>query len=243
MIGNVRRMVVVWLLLGASAVAGAAPGPGGFTFSPPPGWIDISRGAPEAQRQNAPPGLLAQADNPSMSFVAYEPGSEEDGFIENMNAVVETGKRPPLMTPAGLVELEKVLESELGKQGLTYRSLKMEVVKIGGVTAGRLLGELKLPSGAVNLVQFAMPGDNAHTTLTFTTTPDKLAHYEPMFDAAAQATRGLVEPRSSSIGDSALRGALIGGIAGGIGALIAGLVKRRKRAAAAAARPPVSGPG
>jgi hypothetical protein len=240
MIGNVWKTVVVGLLLGASATAGAAPGPGGFTFSPPPGWIDISRGAPEAQRQKAPPGLLAQADNPAMSFVAYEPGSEDDNFIENMNAVVETGKRPPLMTPAGIAELEKVLEAELGKQGLSYRSLKMEVVKIAGVTAGRLVGELKLPSGQVSLIQFAMPGENAHATLTFTTTPDKLAHYEPMFDAAAQATRGLVEPRSSSIADSALRGAIIGGIAGGIGALIAGLVKRRKRAAqAAAARPPL----
>ena len=52
------------LLLGAVAAAGAETGAGGFTFSPPPGWIDISRGAPEAQRQKAPPALLAQADNP-----------------------------------------------------------------------------------------------------------------------------------------------------------------------------------
>jgi hypothetical protein len=160
--------------------------------------------------------------------------SADDGFVENMNAVVETGKRPPLMTPAGLAELVKMLEGELGKQGLTYRSVKMEIVKIGGVTAGRLVGELKLPSGLVNLVQFAIPGERAHATLTFTTTPDKLSHYEPIFDAAAQATRGAVEPRSSSIAAMALRGAIIGGVAGGLAALILGLIKRRKRAADAA---------
>jgi len=222
--------VSLGILLGSVAVAGAESGTGGFTFSPPPGWIDISRGAPEAQRQKAPPALLAQADNPSMAFVAYDPTSGDDGFLENMNAVVETGKRPPLMTQAGLAELVKMLEGELGKQGLTYRSLKMEVVKIGGVTAGRLVGELKLPSGIVNLVQFAIPGERAHATVTFTTTPDKLAHNEPIFDAAAQATRGAVEPRSSSIAAMAVTGAIVGGIAGCIAALILGLIKRRKRA-------------
>jgi hypothetical protein len=247
-VGNVRivaktAVVSLGLLLAARAAA-AEPGAGGFTFSPPPGWIDISRGAPEAQRQKAPPALLAQADNPGMAFVAFEPASgDDDGFVENMNAVVETGKRPPLATREGLVELEKMLETELGKQGMTYRSLKMEIVKVGGVTAGRLVGEMKVPNGLVNLVQFAIPGKQSHATLTFTTTPDKLAHYEPIFDAAAQATLGAVEPRAgSSITDSAIRGAIIGGIAGGIGALIAGMMKRRRRAAVAA-RPPASGPG
>ena len=234
-IGKVWKTAAINLALllgaGATVAAGAGPDTGGFTFSPPPGWIDISRGAPEAQRQKAPPALLAQADNPSMAFVAFDPMSDDDGFVENMNAVVETGKRPPLMTPTGLTELAKMLETELGKQGMTYRSLKKEVVKIGGVTAGRLVGELKLPSGVVNLVQFAIPGERAHATLTFTTTPDKLSHYEPIFDAAAQATRGAVEPRSSSIAAMAVRGAIIGGIAGGIAALVLGLVKRRKRAA------------
>lgn len=244
-VGNVGRTVVVslGLLLAAGGAAGAETGAGGFTFSPPPGWIDISRGAPEAQRQQAPPALVAQADNPGMAFVAFDPASGDDGFVENMNAVVETGKRPPLATPEGLVELEKMLETELGKQGMTYRSLKMEVVKVGGVTAGRLVGEMKVPNGLVNLVQFAIPGKQSHATLTFTTTPDKLAHYEPIFDAAAQATLGAVEPRAgSSIKDSAIRGAIIGGIAGGIGALIAGMMKRRRRAAEAS-RPPASGPG
>ena len=210
-----------------------------------PGAIDISRGAPEAQRQKAPPALVAQADNPGMAFVAFEPASgDDDGFVENMNAVVETGERPPLATPEGLAELEKALETELGKQGMTYRSLKTEVVKVGGVTAGRLVGEMKVPNGAASTWSSSRsPASSPHATLTFTTTPDKLAHYEPIFDAAAQATLGAVEPRAgSSIKDSAIRGAIIGGIAGGIGALIAGMMKRRRRAAAAA-RPPASGPG
>jgi hypothetical protein len=228
---------IVGLLIGAGAVAHA--GPGGFTFTPPPGWIDVSRGAPEAQRQKAPPALLAQADNPAIPFFAIEPDSDGDGFIENMNAVVETGKRALLATPAALAEMEKGLLAELAKQGLKYRAVKTEVVKVAGVTSGRLVGEIQAPNGPVILVQYAIPGDQAMATLTFTTTPANLAHNEPIFEAAAQTTRGAVEP--SSISASALSGAIAGGVAGGIGALIAVLMKRRRKAAPPAAPGSASG--
>jgi len=75
-----------------------------------------------------------------------------------------------------------------------------------------------------------------------TTTPDKLAHYAPIFEAAAQATRGAVEPQSSSMAAGALSGAVIGGIAGAVGAFLAVRAKR-KRQAAAPAKPSASGLG
>jgi hypothetical protein len=229
----------VGLLLVAGGIAVAEPGSGGFVFSPPPGWIDISRGAPEALRQKAPPALLAQADN--MAFVAYEPDSDADGFVENMNAVVQTGKNPPAATPELLVELTQALEKELAPQGMTYRSLKREVVKVAGVTAGRLVGELTAPNGHVNLIQYAIPGARAHAMLTFTTAPEKLAHYEPIFEAAAQATRGAVEPDArSSVALGSLSGAIVGGAAGAIGALFVLRGKRRRRDALT--KPALPGP-
>jgi len=236
-------VVIVGLLGGAAAVAHA--GPGGFTFTPPPGWIDVSRGAPEAQRQRAPGALQAQANNPDIAFFAVEPDAGDDGFVENMNAVVQTGKPALLATPAGLAEMEKTLQAELAKQGLTYRALKTEVVKVAGVTSGRLVGELKAPNGAVDLVQYAIPGDHAMATLTFTTAPANLARNEALFEAAAQATRGAVEPRRGSLLLGAiLGGAIIGGIVAGIVVLVVMLAKRKRTAVApAAAPPPGSGPG
>jgi hypothetical protein len=237
-----RRLdaVTVALMLGASAVAHA--GPGGFTFTPPPGWIDVSRGAPEAQRQKVPAALLARADNPGMAFYAVGP-SAGDGFFENMNAIVETGKRAPLATPEGLAEMEKGLQAEFAKKGVTYRGVKAEVVKVAGVTSGRLVGEAQTANGLINLIQYAIPGDNALAMVTFTSPHAKLVQNEPIFDAAVQSTRGAVEPhRGSLIAGTAIGGALVGGIAGGIGALIAVLAKRRRKTAAAAAGPG-SGPG
>ena len=197
---NARMVLVAGVALGlglaARAVAGDGTAPGGFTFSPPPGWVDVSRGAPEAQRQKAPPALLAQADK--LAFVAFEPGSEGDGFVENMNAVVQTGKRAPLPTAEGLGEVQTGLTAQFKQQGMTYTPKKLEVVKVAGVTSGRMVGEIKGPMGAIADVIYLIPGKMAYATVTFTTAPDKLAHYESIFEAAAQATRGAVEPPSAS---------------------------------------------
>ena len=229
-----RFGLTLGLFLSVIGIAAAEPGPGGFTFSLPPGWIDISRGVPEAQRRNAPPILLQQADSGQMAFVAYEPNSADDGFIENMNAVVQTGQRPPRMTNETLAEMQKALEAVVAKNGLTYRSLKAEIVKVAGVTAGRMVGEVNPPTGKVNLIQYAIPGKKSHAMLTFTTTPDKLAHFEPIFDATAQATKGAVDADAQA---SENLGMLVGAIAGGIGGAIgAGYFQRarKKRKAAAA---------
>ena len=221
--------VVLGLGLGAYAVAGADTATGGFTFSPPTGWLDVSRGAPEAQRQKAPPALLAQADK--LAFVAFEPQSETDGFVENMNAVVQTGKRAALPTPEGLAEVERGLTAQFKLQGMTYHPQKVEVVKVAGVTSGRIVGEVKGPMGGIADVIYLIPGEMAYATLTFTTTPDKLAHYEAIFEAAAQATRGAVEPASASQRTGAKVGTIIGGIVGALSAFWASRRWRRRRQA------------
>jgi hypothetical protein len=220
---------VALLLLLAARTAGA--GSGGFTFTPPPGWIDISRGAPEAQRKKAPAGLLAQADNPAIDYMAIDPANWDDGFVENMNAVVLTGKRALFPTIEGLTEMAKGIAEEAKKNGFAYRAVK----------TGRIVGEMTVQGTETKLVQYVIPGEMSQATLTFTTTPKNFAQYEPLFAASAQATVGAVEARNgSSIAGGAMGGAIAGGIGGGLAALFFGLAKRR-RAAAQKAAP--SGPG
>jgi hypothetical protein len=227
------------LSLLAARMAGAT-GTGGFTFTPPPGWIDISRGAPEEQRKKGPPGLRAQADNPAIDYAAVDPANWDDGFVENMNAVVLTGKHALLPTLDGLSEMSKGIAEEAAKNGFKYRAVKTEVVKVAGVTSGRIVGEMSVQGTDTKLVQYVIPGEMSQATLTFTTTPANFAHYEPLFDAAAQATVGAVEPRSSSIARGALAGGIAGGLGGGLAALFFALAKRRR---AAAVKPAGSGPG
>lgn len=226
------------LLVGANASAG----PGGFTFTPPTGWVDISRGAPDAQRAKAPPALRAQSDNPGIAFLAMDPEHWDDGFVENMNVVVQTGKPAFAATPATLGEVVKAIEAEATKSGLSYHLTKMDVVKVAGVTAGRLEGELKTPAVATKLVQYVLPGERSQAMLTFTTTAASFARYAPLFEASAQATVGAVEPETRSMASSAQLGAIAGAIGGAVGAMLV-LRSKRRRQLLQQAKPPGSGPG
>src|SRR5262249_21352387 len=157
------------------------------TFTPPAGWIDVSRGAPEEQRRKVPERLLAKADS-QFDYVAIDSENWDDGFVENMNVIVSTGKRPLVPTPELLAEVGKGLGAEAVTQGMSYRALKVEVVKVAGVTSGRIVGEMTRPDRVTRLVQYSIPGDLSNATLTYTTTPENFAHYEASFEASAQAT-------------------------------------------------------
>jgi hypothetical protein len=229
-----RSGLIAVALLARGAAAHAAPG--GFTFTPPPGWVDISRGTPEAERQKAPPDLLAKANNPAVAFVAVDLAYADDGFAENMTAIVQTGARPPIPTPQGLAEMVKGMEAQATQQKAAYHSSRAEVVKVAGVTSGRFVGEMKLASGVVMaLVQYAIPGERAFAALTFTTTPQNLAAYEAMFDASAQATRGAVEPQPGAAVPSSLVGILVG-VAAAVASMLAIRAKRRSHAATSGRR-------
>jgi hypothetical protein len=228
------------------ASANASAGPGGFTFTPPPGWVDVSRGAPEAQRRKAPPALRAQADNPIITFLAMDPEHWDDGFIENMNVVVQTGKNALPSTPEVLAEVAKAAAAEAAKAGLTYRTTKVEVTKVAGVNVGRLTADLTGPGVAAKQVQYMIPGDRSEAMLTYTAAPDSFARYAPLFEASAQATLGAVEPPTRSMVDSARLGGIAGAIGGALGALLVVRSKRRRqlqRRQQQAPPAPGSGPG
>jgi hypothetical protein len=222
-------LAVAWL--GASSAAHA----GGFTFTAPPGWVDISRGTPEAQRQKAPADLLAKADNKAVAFVAVDLAHADHGFAENMVAIVQTGASPPVPTPDALGDMVKGMQEQAARQQSQYHSSKAELVKVAGVTSARFVGETKSASGEVMaLVQYAIPGERAFAALTYTTTPQKLAEYEPIFHASAQATRGAVEPKPGPVVPSSVIG-ILAGLAAGIASMLAIRAKRRSHTRAPSA--------
>jgi len=225
-------LAVAWLSAGSVAHADA----GKFTFTPPPGWVDISRGAPEGQRQKTPPDLLAKADNPAVAYLAVDLAHADDGFPENMNAIVQTGANPPVPTQEGLAEMVKAMQGQAAQQHGEYRSSKAEVVKVAGVTSCRFVGEMKLASGVVtSLVQYAIPGERSFAALTFSTTPQKLVEHEPIFEASAQATGGAVEPKPGPALPSSMLGILVG-LAAAMGSMLAIRAKRRGLAKATGPR-------
>ena len=106
----------------------------------------------------------------------------------------------------------KGMQDQATQQGGSYRSIKAELVKVAGVSSVRFVGEMRQRSGMVSsLVQYAIPGERAFAALTFTTTPQKLAQNESLFEASAQATRGAIEPQpSGTLLPSWMIGVLVG---------------------------------
>jgi hypothetical protein len=214
----------------AAVLLGSRAGAASFKFRVPDGWVDLSPGAPEANFAQLPPSLSQQIKSMHLAFYAADVAHGADGFMENVNVQVEPGAAP--ITPSLLAELSSAMDDEIKKQGgqVTYRLLESALVKVGGVTSGRYVGELGMGGQIVKQVGYIIPGHEQHAILTYSTTPADFDHYRPIFDAAAQATVGAEEPLDfwQRILRRAGRGALVGGVAGGLGALVWGVRRKRR---------------
>ena len=220
---------VAAMILGAAAPGLAAPS--GFTFTAPPGWVDLSSGSPVSKDISVPPALLEQAKSGAFAFYAADVAQPNDGFIENVNAVVTTQVQPPRLTLSAIDEIEKEARDGLTKRGMSYRVLKKDIIPLGGVPMARIVAEIDGAGTQVKMIQYVITGHKAYATLTFSTTPAAFDRYEATFDTAAQATRGAVAPN-----DGELSGWLIGviaGVGGSLGAAFAIKKKANKKADAA----------
>ena len=148
-----------------------------------------------------------------------------------MNAIVQTGHGALPSTPEVLAEVAKAAAAEAAKSGFTYRATKMEVVKVAGVTAGRLTSDLTGPGVVAKQVEYLIPGDKSEAMLTYTAAPDSFARYAPLFEASAQATLGAVEAPTRSMMASAQLGSIAGAVGGAVGALLVLRAKRRRQLA------------
>jgi hypothetical protein len=200
-----------------------------FQFQVPPGWVDLSPGAPQENFSRLPPQVVKQIREGNFAFYAADIDHATDGFMENVNASVDHGTEP--VTQKLVDEMAAHMGDEVAKQApdVKLTVLEKNVVDLRGVPAGRLVIEL---SGAMRTkqVQYLLPGVDGHAVLTYSTTPEDFARYQPIFDAAAIATGGVAEPPSSlsKIGRSAWRGALIGGLVALV-MIVAGLLAKRRK--------------
>lgn len=97
-----------------------------------------------------------------------------------------------------------------------------------GVTVGRITDEATADDGkTVGRVIFLIPGEDEHAVLTYATAPAELARYEKIFDDAARATKGMVQP--PNFWQRILRGQGRGAFLVFMGAALALIILRRIR--------------
>jgi hypothetical protein len=181
----------VAIIVGAGSLAWADSG--GFTFSTPPRWLNVSPGAAAADRVRIPAAMREQVDSGKFAFYAADVDHGDDGFIASVNAIVTT-ESPPAMSAAGLDELLVSIAKPFRDTGLEYESVKTEIVPIGGVNCARLVGNIRTATDELTSLQYAIPGRGAAAILSFMSQRKTFPRYEAIFDAAARQTQGAARP-------------------------------------------------
>src|SRR4051812_47984850 len=85
-----------------------------FKFVVPPGWVDLSPGAPPENFSKLPPAVAKQIRDGGFAFYAADLDHASDGFMENVNASVDPGTEP--ITQKLVDEMAAHLGDEVQKQ-------------------------------------------------------------------------------------------------------------------------------
>jgi hypothetical protein len=162
-----------------------------FSFQLPDGWRDLSRSAPAENFRGLPPEavLAAREANADVdAFAAAIDGAEKDNAAF---MTVETYDCPGRFTDDALKALVGA-QSSFGGQDVKLDDAKL--VKIGGISAARLVLTTVASGGTqVRGLQYHVPSGGKCAAVTYITEEPAFARYLPLFEAAAQATKGLQE--------------------------------------------------
>jgi hypothetical protein len=205
-----------------------------FRFRIPDGFRDLSPGVPDATFAGLPEAIVTEAR--SGKYVAFGMDlSEEDGFYENFNAVVQSGA---LKVSEDFAREHKAqLPVEYSKLlGGPVVVVEHGISSIGGVPVVRAVFDAQNPDFPMRQMQYMIPGGNGEwAILTYTATPLTFDRYRPVFEASAAATEGAQEAKLVDFGRAGKWGVYGAGI-GLIVGLIAQLVKKRQKVAKPAPR-------
>src|SRR3954469_23641069 len=93
-----------------------------FQFSVPPGWTNVSPNLPPSELAKAPPDIVEQVKASHPAFFAADLAGRDDGFMENVNVIVDPGSAK--ITSAFLKEVVDNIGSEVKKNGALYEVLE-----------------------------------------------------------------------------------------------------------------------
>jgi hypothetical protein len=227
--GDIARFRSWFAILTAVAVflAARAAAAEPFVFAIPSGWLDLSPGAPPGNFALAPPAMVAEVKSKPFAAYAADVAHANDGFAENMNAIVNAGVMP-LVTDAFVARAKAELIANMARQGVTVNVVEATATTLAGVLVARIVGDLQLGALRIRELQYLIPGDEQYAVLTYTATPETFAEYLPVFEAAATKTRGMRVLKEGLDWGQVGRSALMGGAIGGVVTLLVKLARARK---------------
>jgi hypothetical protein len=175
-----------------TSAPGKAPGRSTLVYSIPPGWVDLSPGAPAANFAKLRPAFLAQVRSGNFELFALDKKSGE-AFEPRLFAESVAADRP--ITAIALAAYAEETRKKFIASGASAAVLKKELITIGGAVGGRVLLEKlekKEKAAAQRVLIYLIPDGDLRVSLSFVSDAATFEQHQPVFEAAASATTGVV---------------------------------------------------
>jgi hypothetical protein len=206
--------------------------PTGFSFTYPEGWFPIPK-SDQGQLTNVLPPELKDwlsKNNTDLSMISVMVVRAGEGeFLENVNVATQPGQVPVAVSSVG--EVASSITQQFQKAGARIDNMNAVVRQVASRDVYVIDYVLTLPgSGApVRQRQFIIPGGGKTVFVTCSSTPDAFAAYEPAFEQMLSSFQAPAVIKKSVSGGALIGG--LGGFVGGLIALLAGMSKRFSRGA------------
>ena len=225
-------LIGTMIFVAQTAQADVYTDPTGFSFTYPDGWFPISK-SDQGQLANVLPPELKEwlsknnADLSMISVMVIRAG--EDDFLENVNVASQQGQVS--VASSSVAEVSSTIRQQFQQAGARIDNMNAVVRQIASRDVYVIDYVLSLPgAGApVRQRQFIIPGGGKTFFVTCSSTPEAFTTYEPVFEQMLASFQAPAVVKKG-ISGSALAGG-IGGLVGGLIALLAGMSKRFSRGA------------
>lgn len=212
-----RRTILALATLVCLAPPSPAGADSGFHFVLPPGWRDVGPGS-AGGADGIPPAVMTEAR--SGKYLAYyvDPRNGESVRASfNALSIPQTGR----ITAEDLEKNRQAFVDAAARQGVAMTVLEIGVVEIQGVTSARLVSDITAAQVRTRVMQFIIPGRRSSVALTYGCPPEDFESYRDVFETAGAMTKG-----AYASGGFDWAQLVFAGLAGGLGALLLGLVHK-----------------
>lgn len=221
--------MVTALLLGSShAVAGLYADPSGFSIVYPDGWYPLSKADQGQIQSELPPELKRMIDDNQIDLsriAVMIMRSGEGEYLEGINVVVENSQIP--VSSSKISELTDMIGKQFRSVGADFTLVGSSVLPYASRDVYVINYQVTLPGVGVPLHQrqYLVPGGGKTYIVTCSSTTSEFPKYESTFEEMMKSFQA-PEPKKTGfdLGRSGTLGA-IGGIVGGLVALMGGLIK------------------
>jgi hypothetical protein len=189
-----RRALLGLLMLAAPA---SARQPSRFTFEIPPGWADLADGASEDAKEKLNHGLVEASSRKDFLAFAADLEADENGRNSFLQAILLPGALA--VNIETLPKIRDALRKRSEGEGLSIDMQSVEISRIGEVDVARARWTVHNEGGDEARLAYVIPGGDRAALLIYGCPVENFEKLRPLFQAAAERTKGAEAPPPPAI--------------------------------------------